>query len=397
MRTEGGFRVGVLTALLLTAILAGCPSGVWDMSKYRVVDSGTSGLAGVPCGTPSVQALTTKQSVNGSSVYVSVGSVTVSNDKENVYVVYAMADNWSLNKTYLHVGLSGTDYPGYGAGVNAPIPLSFDYRYEPNAPAAGNPNWSYIAVREYTFVVPFADLGLSPGDCTSTLYFFVNANVALLDDNGAVVGDRMTAWGGDTPGDQSPKWYSVLVYDLQCCEEDGDGEFRTQTQGGWGTGCNGGNPGCYRDAWFDVAFPNGLAIGCAGGYSITFTSSLAVENFLPVGGKAGVLKQDYVNPTGRTDGGVLAGQLAALALTLGFDAVDSEFGVSPSLLADQTICNTGTTCDGMTVRQVFDAGNAVLGGCDMTGLKASDISDCLTIVNENYTDGTVDLGYICAK
>lgn len=37
-------------------------------------------------------------------------------------------------------------------------------------------------------------------------------------------------------------------------------DFKTFTIGGWGTQCSGGNTGCYRDANFAAAFPNGLTI-----------------------------------------------------------------------------------------------------------------------------------------
>ena len=39
------------------------------------------------------------------------------------------------------------------------------------------------------------------------------------------------------------------------------GDFRSQTMGGWGSNCNGNNPGCYRDANFDSAFPDGVTLG----------------------------------------------------------------------------------------------------------------------------------------
>ena len=57
------------------------------------------------------------------------------------------------------------------------------------------------------------------------------------------------------------------------------GDFRSQTQGGWGSTCSGNNPGCYRDTHFDTAFPDGVTIGCDGGESLTFTSSAAVRDF----------------------------------------------------------------------------------------------------------------------
>ena len=47
------------------------------------------------------------------------------------------------------------------------------------------------------------------------------------------------------------------VGDNDCLIEVGD--FRTQTQGGWGIDdCSGDNPACYRNAHFMDAFPDGV-------------------------------------------------------------------------------------------------------------------------------------------
>lgn len=50
------------------------------------------------------------------------------------------------------------------------------------------------------------------------------------------------------------------------------------------------NPGCRRDADFATAFPGGLLIGdqngldgAAGGFAALWTSSMAIEDFLPAG------------------------------------------------------------------------------------------------------------------
>ena len=56
------------------------------------------------------------------------------------------------------------------------------------------------------------------------------------------------------------------------------GDLCTFTQGGWGTSCSGGNPGCRRDQWFDTVFPNGVTLGDSDGidgdsiYALLFTS-----------------------------------------------------------------------------------------------------------------------------
>ena len=104
------------------------------------------------------------------------------------------------------------------------------------------------------------------------------------------------------------------------------GEFRTQTQGGWGAEeCSGGNPACYLAATFAAAFPEGLTIGCEEGNHWTFTSAETVAAFLPQGSSAALLGFDAVDPVG--EAGVLAGQLVAAKLSLAFDAVDEELSL----------------------------------------------------------------------
>ena len=92
------------------------------------------------------------------------------------------------------------------------------------------------------------------------------------------------------------------------------GQFRTQTQGGWGSSASGNNPGAYRDLHFDQAFPNGLSIGCD--FTLTLTSSEAVQEFLPSGGTASQLTEDLIDPFGYEN--VLAGQLVAIRLSIKF-------------------------------------------------------------------------------
>lgn len=170
-----------------------------------------------------------------------------------------------------------------------------------------------------------------------------------------------------------------------------DGGFRTQTQGGWGTRCRGNNPGCFRDANFDTCFPQGLLIGCEPGNSILLTSSQAVEDFLPQGKSPKALTQDYTDPTNKIT--VLAGQVAALSLSVGFDFCVPGFGDSNLNLADLVVIDSNSACFGMTVQQVLDEGNKVLGGC-ASSFSASEINDCLSKINENYVDGETDNGFL---
>jgi len=170
------------------------------------------------------------------------------------------------------------------------------------------------------------------------------------------------------------------------------GQFKTFTIGGWGTNCNGNNPGCYRDANFDAAFPDGVMIGC-GSNTLTFTSSAAVANYLPAGGSPAVLNGSATDPT--TSRGVLSSQVLAIALAVGFDVYDPNFSASSTSFGSLTI-KSGTFA-GMSIASFLQLANNVLGGCSAQ-YSPSQINDAATAINENFDNGTVDNGYInCSR
>jgi hypothetical protein len=80
----------------------------------------------------------------------------------------------------------------------------------------------------------------------------------------------------------------IVVLTIDCDQGGGtephNCQFRTQTQGGWGSPPNGNNPGAYLAAHFASAFPNGLEIGCTN--RLRLTSAAAVRAFLPSGSNA---------------------------------------------------------------------------------------------------------------
>ena len=167
---------------------------------------------------------------------------------------------------------------------------------------------------------------------------------------------------------------------LECEEPD----FRTQTMGGWGTNCNGNNPGCYRDANFDAAFPSGVTIGCAGGNTHTFTTSNAVAVYLPCGGTPGVLANSGVN--GTCEGNTLSGQLLAAKLSLGFDAYDPDFS-GADVGIDQLYSTNPGPCFGMTIVEIVALADSVIGDCKSGN--ASGLNNLLTDFNETYVGGLI--------
>lgn len=168
------------------------------------------------------------------------------------------------------------------------------------------------------------------------------------------------------------------------------GQLRTQTIGGWGAPANGNNPGAYRDAHFDAAFPNGLTIGCE--HTLTLSSAAAVQTFLPSGGPSDILPEgSLIDPTSLSN--TLASQLIGITLSLGFDAYDPNFGASEFALGD--VVYAEGTFAGMSLAEVVQIANEVIGGCN-ADYSLEQLNSALTTANENYVDGTQNNGaFVC--
>jgi len=180
-------------------------------------------------------------------------------------------------------------------------------------------------------------------------------------------------------------FFGLFQISAQQCEG-----FKTITQGGWGIQCHGGNPGCYRDANFDAAFPDGIRIGNETN-SITLTSSLAVKNFLPSGTTPRALNSGALIDPGQTYKNVLAGQLVALTLSIGFDVYDANFGSNTLLLGSLEI-RSGTFA-GITVSEFLQIANDAIGG-GSTLYTFSQLNSVASSINENFDGGTTDNGFL---
>lgn len=331
------------------------------------------------CGNAKITTLFAGQTIDA-------GTVRVSNDATNLYVEFTTANGWQLSETHLAIATSLAGIPQTKSGN--PKVGNFPYKrtYSPT-----------VTYDVYVFALDqlAVSLGLDRFTCgVSNLVIAAHAVVVKLDGNGGVIAQE-TGWGGGT-GFPGANWATYFNYTIQCCPPPpviNPGDFRTQTQGGWGSSCKGSNPGCYRDAHFDSCFTSGLVIGHDAGYTAAFTSSGDMEAFLPQGGTAASFFQDHVNPVS-TEAGVLAGQAAALTLSVNFDRCDSSFGASPVALGDLVVCDAVSACEGMTVDEVLAEGNAVLGGLS-SSFSASDINACLSSINENFVDGTQVGTFLC--
>ncbi len=302
--------------------------------------------------------------------HINSGSLFIYNDQDYLYVTFATTGNWVIMKTHLHIASSLNGIPKNKQGI--PVPGQFAYS------TTHNP-----AVTEYTYSFLLSDLGYNVGD---SFVVAAHAEVGMFDLDGNLVQEE-TAWGGNTPGPGNRWWY-YATFTVQECEDTPEGEiepgdFRTQTQGGWGSTANGNNPGSYRDANFNAAFPNGLAIG--GDFKALFTSSGAVQNFLPQGGPAEAFSTNYINPTSGL--GVFAGQVLALSLSVGFDLYDPNFGASSVNLKDLVFVSGPFA--GKTVGYLLAEANRVLGGGSIGAYSIGVLNNAVASVNENFVDGAI--------
>jgi hypothetical protein len=88
---------------------------------------------------------------------------------------------------------------------------------------------------------------------------------------------------------------------------------------------------------------------------------------------------------------VLVGHLVALTLSVRFDVQDPNFGPAGIHLGDMVI-GSGPF-QNMTVSQFLVIANNVIGGCS-TAYTAKQILQTATLINENYTDGNVNNGFL---
>lgn len=326
-----------------------------------------------PCGTPLVIDLIAIQTMD-------VGSVVVENTADMLYVTIAAEGEWLLLNAHVFAG---------------------DFADLPTTPT-GNPkvgDFPYKEVfatypSETTFEIP---LTLS-GDYT------IAAHTELVRMENGVIVEQVTAWGeGNTfPG---KNWAMYFSYSPQPCASPDpdpvvvtvttttpclDEQLRTQGQGSWGApNPSPQNAAGYLLDHFAFAFPDGLEVGCD--YTIVLETADDVALFLPTGGPPTALTADFVNPSTKTVMNVLAGQVTALALNLGFDAYDPDFGPSTYALADM-IVGSGVL-EGWTVAQVFEEANRILGGC-ASDYTAADVNKVVDAINKNYINGSANLGYL---
>jgi len=349
----------IMKKLLILLLLSFSFFACQDVAELTAPEGGHGGklLNKDYCGIPKIVTLFAGQTID-------VGTITIGNDADFLYVTYTTTGSWYLDQTHLYVG----SFEGAPTSNGNPIPGQFPYKTDPHSPR----------VQEFTYTIPLAEL------LSSCFIVASHAAVVKLDEGGNVIQSE-TAWGA---GDNFPgrNWATYSTYCIQDCTptpgcDIKPGDFRTQTQGGWGAPPKGNNPGTYLKRNFASAFPSGITIGT--GFTLKLTSASAIEVFLPQGGTPAVLTSSYVNPVDLNN--VFTGQVLALALNIRFDLWDVNFGRSATNLKDLKIAYG--PFENWTVQQLLDEAYIALGG-GYTLYSISMLNNAVSSINENFVDGT---------
>ena len=145
------------------------------------------------------------------------------------------------------------------------------------------------------------------------------------------------------------------------------GDMVTWTQADWGDIPDGTNIASVLDSNYNSVYaPFGIfEIGLPGaaGFSIIFSASGSLLDYLPAVGPIGPLDADLADPMSSASGS-FGGDVAALKLNIDFADAGLVHGTSPIGLGDLTLHNLTATPDlnNLTVRQAFAALNSALAG-----------------------------------
>ncbi len=326
------------------------------------IDTDLVSFSSLSCNTATSIDLIAGQTINA-------GKITLFNDGINLTVTFSTTGGWVLDETHLFAGdcayipLNSSCNPQFGL-------FPFNNTHSPSATS-------------FTYQIPVTSLD-------SCFCFVAHASVSQVNTTGDIITSETAIGVGpnDLPGNRWG-WFSVFCPDNcspdSCLIEAGD--FRTQTQGGWGAAPQGQNPGSYLHANFDNAFPNGITVGC--NYTLTLSSAQAVTDFLPQGGGPLPLNTDYNNPDFSIS--TLAGNLVAVELALGFDTYDATFGASSGFLGDLVLSSGDFS--GWSLSDLVSIGNQALGGCNV-GYSLSSINDALANASQTFTDGDSYSGFL---
>lgn len=172
-----------------------------------------------PCGTPTVVEFYAGQ-------HIDIGTITVQNDEDNLYVTYSLTGDWTLDETHLYVGPCD-EIPLNGGGN--PIIGHFPY------------SASHNGIQEYTYTIP---LSTFDENC-----FCVVAHAAV--SNGTQT-ETAFGYGTEFPGN---RWGWYFEYCIEPCEGCTDCPDSCETAFAYGDQCFITDPDYNFNRWGWVSGP----------------------------------------------------------------------------------------------------------------------------------------------
>jgi hypothetical protein len=178
---------------------------------------------------------------------------------------------------------------------------------------------------------------------------------------------------------------SVTV-DTGCAEPPSEfqpGDYCSYTQGGWGAGPSGNNPGQILASNFGFVYPSGVTAGTP--FWMKFTTASAVDDYLPAGGTPGQLTSNLIDPTS-TSAGVFGGQVLALKLNVDLNDAGIIDGTQGSI-SSLVLTGTGGSLDGQTVAAILAAAEQALGGGSLpSGYTISTLNSLIDLLNKAFDE-----------
>jgi hypothetical protein len=193
----------VLVAMLALAVFGACsstettPTGVPDVANVAdATPMATNGMVpGDICGDATSVRLLTGQTTD-------VGTVTVLNDADAIYVAFSVTSGWQIIETHVAIVTDPADFPTNRPGnpMVGHFPLGDHF---------------YPGVTEAEYSVSLEDLGVEPGDMV-----YVAAHAVVTNE----FYELGTAWGEGMPFVERGNWAMYIEYEAQECAGPSPGE-----------------------------------------------------------------------------------------------------------------------------------------------------------------------------
>jgi len=293
------------------------------------------------------------------------------NGEDLFEISYQLQYGWYANKQEVYIGKMS------------------DLTFAPNGIPVIDARWITDDINPVVNSWPFQVAATNFTDCDVVLAKITIGQISpwSADPNQFLPGTENVVWlyntkwdDGNNPQMNSTNglitpWCNVPCTAPQVCTLD----FTTFNQCGYGVCGQDGIGGTVREQLFASAFPAGLQLGCATGYTMTLSSAQAANNFLPSkGGK--ILTSNLTDPNGKfknPNENICPGFAPSESFEVDFDT-DGLTGGNGAPLAKGTFITTQYDEVGLTISGVSNHGNR-------TG-------DVIIFDSSNPTGGDSDLG-----